>query len=463
MTPKNPALSRPWLLLFVLLGAGSYHLAMHWPKLSGWFVLGYLGFFWQVRRAGSARAALWFGWLLGLLIMVPQTWFLWGIFSYVSLALWMLMSFWLGLLAALWQVGCRRWGPRTMLWLAPLSMLGVEFFRSEIWPLKFSWDTAGCALSAVDWAVGLWALGVYGLGATLLALVVFATTRWRRIGLTLLPLLAWPLGLGKVKPGDGPVVSVAGVQYENESMDAYLRSFDEVLVKHPATQWIVCSEYSFPGPPTDDISAWASLHRRYVSTGGVQMVPGQTFDKFYNTTFLSGPGGEVEHRQVKCVPIQFMDDGLPAPEQKVWESPWGLIGLCICYDMNYARVTDELVRQGAQALVIPAMDLEKWGYAEHVLSARLGATRAVEYGLPVFRLASSGISQLIQADGTISAEGSFPGQGDIVAGEMKLGKGGHRPLDRWLAWPAVVLTGVVVLWLCGIGLRVRFARRAQGR
>jgi apolipoprotein N-acyltransferase len=261
-----------------------------------------------------------------------------------------------------------------------------------------------------------------------------------------------------MKPGDGPTVHVAGVQYENESTEAYLRSFDEVLVKHSASQWIVCSEYSFPGPPTEEILSWAKLNNRYVSTGGVQMVPGQKFDKFYNTTFLTGPGGVVEHRQVKSVPIQFMDDGLPAPEQKVWESPWGKIGLCICYDMNYVRVTDELVRQGAQALVIPAMDLEKWGYAEHVLSARLGATRAVEYGLPVFRLASSGISQLIQADGTISAKGSFPGQGEIVAGEMKLGKGWHRPLDRWLAWPAVVLTGLVLLGLIGVGLRRRFGR-----
>jgi apolipoprotein N-acyltransferase len=187
MSPKIPSLSRLWLLLFVVLGAISYHLAMHWPRLSGWFVISYLWCFWQVRRAGSARAALWFGWLLGLLIMVPQTLFLWGIFSYMSLSLWMLMSLWLGLLAALWQVSCRRWNGRTMVWLAPLLMLGVEYFRSEVWPLKFSWDTAGFALSAVDWAAGLWALGVYGLGAGLLALVVLATTRWRRICVMLLP------------------------------------------------------------------------------------------------------------------------------------------------------------------------------------------------------------------------------------------------------------------------------------
>ena len=86
-------------------------------------------------------------------------------------------------------------------------------------------------------------------------------------------------------------------------------------------------------------------------------------------------------------------DGLPAPEQKVWDSPWGKIGICICYDLSYTRVTDALVRQGAQMLIVPTMDVETWGQHQHELHARIAPVRAAEYGILIFRVASSGISQ----------------------------------------------------------------------
>ena len=93
------------------------------------------------------------------------------------------------------------------------------------------------------------------------------------------------------------------------------------------------------------------------------------------------------------MPIQFFKDGLPAREQRLWDSPWGKIGLCICYDLSYARVTDRLVRLGAQAMIVPTMDVVDWGQREHELHARVAPIRSAEYGIPIFRVASSGISQ----------------------------------------------------------------------
>lgn len=457
MHQKNPSLSRKWLLLFALGAAGCYHLAMLWQPVAGWLVMAYLAFLWQLRRAATARAAFYFGWLVGLSIMVPQTWFVYGIFKYLGILLWLLMSVWLGLLAATWQAGARRWGARVMTVLAPVLMVGVEFFRSEVWPLRFTWDTAGFALPAIEWKSAFWALGIYGTGALLLGLVVVATSKTRIAAIALIPLgVLW---MGKLFPPStssaSESVAVAGLQWEDGSSELYLKWLDAALLGHPETQLFVFSEYSFPGPPPPEITDWARTHGRFVITCGADVVPGATFDKYYNTAFVIGSDGSIVHRQVKAVPIQFMDDGLPAPRQAVWSSPWGKLGVCICYDMNYTRVTDELVRQGARALVIPAMDREDWGAAEHVLSARLGATRAAEYGLPVFRLASSGISQIIQSDGTIAAEGAFPGQGDTVAGTLKLGSPGHLPLDRWLAWPCVVVAGFVLLWLMAGDIRHR--------
>ena len=131
---------------------------------------------------------------------------------------------------------------------------------------------------------------------------------------------------------------------------------------------------------------------------------------FYNTAFVVGPDGTVVFRQVKTVPIQFLKDGLPAPEQKLWDSPWGKIGICICYDLSYTRVTDRLVRLGAQALIVPTMDMMEWGEAQHKLHARVAPVRAAEYGIPIFRLASSGISQCVDRTGRVHGYRSLPGR-----------------------------------------------------
>ena len=84
----------------------------------------------------------------------------------------------------------------------------------------------------------------------------------------------------------------------------------------------------------------------------------------------------------------------------------------------------------------------------------------------MFRLASSGISQVIQRNGQVVAEGAFPGQGAIVAGTVNLPQEARRPLDRWLVWPAVFVTGGLLLWLISLNVIQRlkaFRARCGGR
>jgi apolipoprotein N-acyltransferase len=156
------------------------------------------------------------------------------------------------------------------------------------------------------------------------------------------------------------------------------------------------------------------------------------------------------------VPIQFFKDGLPAPQQKLWDSPWGQIGLCICYDLSYTRVADRLVQQGAQALIVPTMDVADWGNAQHELHARVTPVRASEYGLPIFRLASSGVSQWADRNGRIRASAPALGDGATLAGTLEMRGPGRLPPDRWLAPFAVGVTVVLVatfLLRWGLGKR----------
>ena len=122
--------------------------------------------------------------------------------------------------------------------------------------------------------------------------------------------------------------------------------------------------------------------------------------------------------------------------------------------MNYRRATDELIRQGAQALIVPTMDVADWGEHQHRLHARVAPVRAAEYGVPVFRLCSSGISQLVDARGHVTADAPFPGEGEMIAGTLEIRGSGSVPLDRWLASACAWGAGGLAAWfalraICG--------------
>jgi apolipoprotein N-acyltransferase len=214
---------------------------------------------------------------------------------------------------------------------------------------------------------------------------------------------------------------------------------DQALAKNTNAPIFVLSEYTLDGPVPDSLKNWCREHSRSLVVGGKD--PVDTND-YYNTVFVVGTNGDIVFKQAKCVPIQFFQDGLPAPEQKVWNSPWGKIGFCICYDLSYTRVTDELIRQGAQLLVVPTMDVEEWGRHEHELHSRVAPVRAAEYGVPIFRVASSGISQAVSGGGSVIAQAPMPGNGEIISAQLRLPPRGALPLDRWLA---PICTGVTVV------------------
>jgi predicted amidohydrolase len=218
---------------------------------------------------------------------------------------------------------------------------------------------------------------------------------------------------------------------------------DKLIALQPEAQLLVLSEYTFHSPVPENIKRWCRKHERYLIVGGEDEGPR---GDFYNTAFVVGPTGDVVFRQVKSVPIQFFKDGLPAHEQAVWNSPWGKLGICICYDLSYTRVTDRLVRMGAQGLIVPTMDVIDWGQRQHELHALVAPTRAAEYGVPIFRLASSGISQCIGNSGKVISATGCPAQGDVLSGTMRLGAVGELPLDRGLAPFSTGVSGVLFLF-----------------
>lgn len=437
----------------ILLSAALFHAAIAFPPVAGWLVLLSLIFLLRLRRAATVRRAFYGGLLVGMGIMGPQLLFFWKLFGAFSAVLWFMLGIWFAIFVAIGKLVERRFGRGWGVATAPFLWLGLEYIRCELWPLKFAWLTPGFALPAEWWAGSFHYLGVYGTGALLVYAAAWVADTSRGAIKWVLPALL-PVGLiglpaAGTRDENPRSLAVAGVQWEDPLPDQVIESLDEALKQSPAAQLLVLSEYTYQTPPPAELREWCRRNARHVLVGGVDRHGGEHAEeeKVYNTAFLVSPEGKVVLKQVKSVPIQFMNDGLPARRQRLWDSPAGKVGIAICYDMNYTRVMDRLIAREAELLVVPAMDVIHWGKHAHRLSAQLAAVRAAEYGVPLFRLASSGFSRIALPDGKITKEAGVPGQGEIIHGEIQLPGKGRLPLDRWLALPCVILTAGMAAFL----------------
>ena len=147
------------------------------------------------------------------------------------------------------------------------------------------------------------------------------------------------------------------------------------------------SEYTVNGPLPDKIKQWCQKNHRYLVIGAKDPV---SDSDYFNTAFVIGPTGETIFKQAKSVPIQFFKDGLPAKEAKIMGLALGQNWpLHLLRFKLHARDGINLVGMGAQAIIVPTMDVVDWGRHQHGgCDARVAPTRAAEYGVPIFRLAA---------------------------------------------------------------------------
>jgi apolipoprotein N-acyltransferase len=383
----------------------------------------------------QARPSFYWGLGIGLGIFAPQLNFFWSLFGATSACLWLVLAFWTGLFVSLVNVLWRRLGG-SALWLVPFLWMGIEYCRSELYYLKFSWLTPAYAFA--ESSPHLARVGVYGIGFGVAAVAAFLVAlRLRGPGTFATGFLASAFGIAILTGWNSPParaslssVAVAGMQLEFPATLELPEHLDALVRRHPEAELLVLSEYTLDGPVPPCVMNWCRRNERYLILGGKSPLSATTFR---NTAFVVGPTGEIVFEQAKVVPIQFFSDGEPAPDQRVWESPWGRIGICICYDLSYTRVTDRLIELGAQALIVPTMDVMDWGKHQHLLHSRIAPMRAAEYEVPIFRVASSGVSQLIDGYGRSLSCAAIGAEGATIAGKLELPPRGTLPTDRWLA------------------------------
>jgi len=149
-----------------------------------------------------------------------------------------------------------------------------------------------------------------------------------------------------------------------------------------------------------------------------------TSTKFFNRTFVIDTAGVIQARYSK---IHLFDIELsakqsfresekvePGNEAVVVDTPFGKLGLSICYDLRFPQLYRELAQAGAQILLVPAAFTKRTGEAHwHILNR----ARAIENGAYVIAACavgkvegggeSYGHSLIIDPWGAVVAEGGI--------------------------------------------------------
>src|SRR5215469_9509748 len=126
-----------WLALAVICFQIAYSF-VNIPATS-LFIFGYVYFLVQLTNQPNVRRAFYFGLAVGFACAVGQAFFFWNIFSAAAIVLWLVFGFWIGLFTAISCGVIRRWGKGKSVWLIPFIWTGCEYFRSDLYYLRFSW------------------------------------------------------------------------------------------------------------------------------------------------------------------------------------------------------------------------------------------------------------------------------------------------------------------------------------
>lgn len=104
----------------------------------------------------------------------------------------------------------------------------------------------------------------------------------------------------------------------------------------------------------DLIRLWARRYRLYLVAGSIPEVAGE---RIFNTSFFISPQGEIigYHRKRRLFP-SFHEPELfyPGNELEVFPSPWGPLGILICFELRFPTDFQVLRKKGANIVVLPA-------------------------------------------------------------------------------------------------------------
>jgi len=339
-------------------------------------------------------------------------------------------------------------------------------------------------------------VGVHGVSAVL-AGVAFALYRlgvgqdWRR-SLAAAAVLVAPLAvLALPRPSawteaDGAAVPVALVQSNIRQDEKWLPAMRyEALARHwrltqqawPAAL-VVWPEVALTQPYHQLKDGYlADLGRQAESRGATLLVGILVFDgeAHYNSIVAVGatqgrydkrhlvPFGEYFPIPDFLRPIMdvletpYSDFAFGAPDQPLLRLDGHALEASICFEDVFG---DEIRRRAREAAYLVNMTNDAWfadssAPHQHLAFSRL---RAMENGRWMLRAANTGISALIDPDGTV-VQRARQFEMDVVRGEVEPRRG-QTPYQRWGDAPLWLVSAALLLAIMGSGTFFRWARAA---
>jgi predicted amidohydrolase len=131
------------------------------------------------------------------------------------------------------------------------------------------------------------------------------------------------------------------------------------------------------------LCAWAARHHAWIVGGSFhEAIPRDA--RVYNTSVAISPRGEVvaAYRKIHLFDVDLSDQGgqvyresdnvMPGAELASFETPAGVVGLSVCYDVRFPELYRALASRGARFLCVPAAFARETGrdHWEVLLRAR---------------------------------------------------------------------------------------------
>lgn len=117
----------------------------------------------------------------------------------------------------------------------------------------------------------------------------------------------------------------------------------------------------FAGPAQRAMSQLARERGIYLIAGSLPELEGH---RVYNTSFVYAPDGTciARHRKIHLFDIDVeggqrfreSDTLSPGNDVTLFDTPWGRMGLCICFDLRFEELCRVMALEGAQVLLAPA-------------------------------------------------------------------------------------------------------------
>lgn len=172
---------------------------------------------------------------------------------------------------------------------------------------------------------------------------------------------------------------------------------------------------SIPGPTSDRISEVAARHHMHVVYTQYERIG----ECVYNAAVLVGRRGEIIGKYHKVqMPTTERWGVTHGDSFPVFPTDFGVVGIMVCYDIDFPEIARCLTLNGAELLFCPTMGISMPGQCEGngLMRVRM---RAIDNFVPLAVATCRQDSVIVDKDGTVVAM-ARPGREDVISATMDL-------------------------------------------